>query len=382
MKRVALYPFNKITQGLIRFRDLLDFEIVSVIDFVFQSGEDTGEIIDGTTANICIHNSMSQGLEDIDTLILNDPGTYFGGNKEVFEEHDLLSLWRDIVLDASSKGIQVVSVHEIYDKDTICWMNANHVEIKVFHGFSDSLLSEVDNKYDTSGTMIDNYLKQFENEYTMFARTKKIKRIGIFATRGCIGKFTTQLGLYREFKKSGIKVTALITEPTGYLFNQPEGDIFKFLAHRPLDKYPYYIDTIMNRAEQDGFEWIIMAGQSSILPTSNIAFNSLRFAMLKAFDPDYNLLIVGYSDDEQIHDALELLRIFSKRPIVLLLPDKVEVSYGEYVNFTYEQRMSRKQELQDKFDINVEFIEHVSKIKENIIEVDTLVFDKSEYAGF
>lgn len=157
-------------------------------------------------------------------------------------------------------------------------------------------------------------MKQFKNEALMFAAPKRIKRVGVFATRGCIGKFTAQMNLYREFRKSGIPAAALITEPTGFLFGQPEGDIFKFLAHQSLEKYPYYIDAVAHQAERDGMEWIVMAGQSSILPTTNLVFNSVRFAMLQAFDPQYNLLIVGYEDDAQIEAAIQLLSIYSTPP--------------------------------------------------------------------
>lgn len=376
-----MYPFNKITQGLIRFRDLLDFQIVSVIDFVFHSDDDAGAIIEGQGANIPIYSSIAKGLDQVDTLILSDPGTYFGGNQGVMEEHDLVTLWRDLVLAASARQIQVVSVHEIYDEATLNWINTNRVQINVNYSFSHSLLTEIDHKYDTSGTRIENYLKQFKNEEKMFAATKSIKRIGVFATRGCIGKFTTQMNLYREFKKSGIEIGALITEPTGFLFNQPEGDIFKFLAHRPLEKYPYYIDAVVHESEQNGLDWIIMAGQSSILPTSNIVFNSVRFAMLKAFHPNYNLLIVGYDDDDQIEEAIQMLTIYSIRPMALLLPDKIEISYGQYKIFSREIREKRKEKLREKFDVQVEFIENMAKIKEMLLEYD-LASDQREYVGF
>ncbi|MGZ7445558.1 DUF1611 domain-containing protein [Paenibacillus sp. TH7-28] len=370
MKKVALYPFNKITQGLIRFRDLLDFQIVSVIDFVFHSGEDAGRVVEGQTCGIPIHRSMEEGLEQADTLIVNDPGTSFGGNKDVLEEHNLASRWRELVRSAAAKGIKVVSVHEIYDADTIDWLHDQRISIEVGNGFSRQLLNELDRKFDTSGTRIDNYLKQFKNEALMFAVPKRIKRVGVFATRGCIGKFTTQMNLYREFRNSGIAAAALITEPTGFLFGQPEGDIFKFLAHQSLEKYPYYIDAVTHQAERDGMEWIVMAGQSSILPTMNLVFNSVRFAMLKVFDPQYNLLIVGYEDDAQIEAAIQLLSIYSTRPAALLLPDKMETSYGRYEVFDREIRERRRDSLMSKFAIRTEFIEDAARIKEWLLESD------------
>ncbi|MCE3199564.1 DUF1611 domain-containing protein [Paenibacillus sonchi] len=368
MKRVVLYPFNKITQGLLRFRDLLDVEIVSVIDFVEEDGQDAGAQVDGKHSGILIHSSMADGLKDADTLILNDPGTTFGGNSSVFAEHDLAGLWRELVLYASGRGLKVVSVHEIYDRATLDWMAEQQIQIDVVHSPREQLFQEMDKRYGTGGTDIERYLEQFEKEALMFSRPRSIKRVGIFATRGCIGKFTVQMNLYRQFAAEGIPATAFITEPTGFLFGQPEGDIFKFLAQRPLEQYPYYIDTVIHQAENSGSDWIIMAGQSSILPTMNIAFNSLRYAMLRAFDPEYVLLIAGYDDDGAIHDAIEMLRIYSRRPLALLLPDKLETSYGQYEIYPHERRMVRKLELEQKFQIHVLFIEQAEAALNLLLE--------------
>lgn len=368
MERVVLYPFNKITQGLLRFRDLLSVEIVSVIDFVQEDGQDAGEQVDGKHSGILIHSFMEAGLKDADTLILNDPGTTFGGNKGVFAEHDLAELWRKLVLYASGRGLRVVSVHEIYDRDTLNWMAEQQLKIDVVHSPQEQLFQEMDERYSTGGTDIECYLGQFEKEALMFARPRTIKRVGIFATRGCIGKFTVQMNLYRQFGALGIPATAFITEPTGFLFGQPEGDIFKFLAHRPLEQYPYYIDTVIHQAQQSGSDWIVMAGQSSILPTMNIAFNSLRYAMLWTFDPEYVLLIAGYDDDSAILDAIEILRIYSRRPIALLLPDKLETSYGHYEIYPLEQRLARKLELEQKFHIHVLFTEQAEAAVNLLLE--------------
>ncbi|OXM15895.1 DUF1611 domain-containing protein [Paenibacillus herberti] len=372
MNKIALYPFNKISQGLIRFRDLLSMEIVSVIDFVFEAGKDAGELVDGAYAGIGIHRLMEVGLAGVDTLVLNDPGTTFGGNKGVFDEHDLVGMWRKLVSLAKEKGIRLVSVHEIYDKATLEWLSDNGIHIEVHGTMSEELFRVMDERYAFGGTDIENYLQQFENEHRMFSRSRRIRTVGVFATRGCLGKFTSQMGLYREFHNSGVRSTAFITEPTGSLFGQPEGDIFKFLAHRPLEQYPYYIDTVVSEAEREGKDWIIMSAQSSILPTDNIAFNSLRFAMLKAFRPAYSLLIVGYGDDGQIRDALDMLRIYSAAPVALLLPDKMETSYGKYETFSEDQRELRLAELQERFGIHAARIEHSKEIMNLLLEKATI----------
>ncbi|GJM72826.1 hypothetical protein HMSSN036_50420 [Paenibacillus macerans] len=116
------------------------------------------------------------------------------------------------------------------------------------------------------------------------------------------------------------------------------------------------------------------------LPTTHLVFNSVRFAMLQAFDPQYNLLIVGYEDDVQIEAAIQLLSIYSTPPAALLLPDKMETSYGRYQVFDRELRERRKDGLRSKFAVRTEFIEDAARIKEWLLKLDR-ARDQWEHAG-
>lgn len=87
---------------------------------------------------------------------------------------------------ASGRGLRVVSVHEIYDRDTLNWMAEQQLKIDVVHSPQEQLFQEMDERYSTGGTDIECYLGQFEKEALMFARPRTIKRVGIFATRGAL----------------------------------------------------------------------------------------------------------------------------------------------------------------------------------------------------
>ncbi|KWX85784.1 hypothetical protein AMQ83_22750, partial [Paenibacillus riograndensis] len=84
--------------------------------------------------------------------------------------------------------------------------------------------------------------------------------------------------------------------------------------------------------------------------------------------PEYVLLIAGYDDDGAIHDAIEMLRIYSRRPLALLLPEKLETSYGQYEVYPHERRKARKRELEQKFQIHVLFIEQADAALNLLLE--------------
>ncbi|WP_419884713.1 hypothetical protein [Paenibacillus sp. B-A-8] len=64
------------------------------------------------------------------------------------------------------------------------------------------------------------------------------------------------------------------------------------------------------------------------------------------------------------------MRIYSKRPISLLLPDKIESSYGQYETYPYERRIARKVELQQKFLIHVDLIEEAADVMNLLLEAE------------
>lgn len=373
MKKTTLYPFNKISQGLIRFRDLLDFEICSVIDFVFGIGDDAGEKIDGKKSKIRITDKVEEGLKDIDTLILNDPGTTFSGNEKIFEEHNIIEKWREMVKKANKMGIKVISVHEIFDEDTKIWMKKNNILIDIGRKMNFELLNRLDVldiKEESVHQDIYKYLKSFEVDIDRVFPKTNIKKIAIMATRGCLGKFTTQMSLFRELKRENKKAVALITEPTAFLFKQYDADLPKFLAEKSWSKYPYYINELVKKADMEGNEYIILSGQGSLTPNKHIRLDITKIGILEAFNPDITLLVAGYGDDRDVNDCIELLKIYGGyKPLAIVIPDKVEMEYGKYDFKTPEQIKARKRELKERFGIQyVELIEDIYKIKDLIVE--------------
>ncbi|CAM4419148.1 MAG: DUF1611 domain-containing protein [Paenibacillus macerans] len=381
MKKVALYPYNKITQGIVRFRDLTDFSIQAVIDFVVHRGEDVGQVMEGKPYGIPITDNLEQALGSVSTLILNDPGTAFGNNEGVYSRYNLKDLWKLLVQTAYENNIRVVSVHEIIDQDTLAWLKEKQINIHVDPQIPASLEQRLDEEYAIPpNDEVSVYLNYFALDHKILNFNRNICKIGIFATRGCLGKFTTQMTLLRELRRLGQKTKAMITEPTATLFNQPGGDIMKFIAKRRLAQYPYYIHAAVREAELAGNDFFLLAGQGSLLPNENFVIASTKVSYLRAFQPDAALLIAGYDDDEQIRDCMDLLRIYGNgsRPFALLIPNKVEVGYDKYLVKTEEEISLRKEQLKRKFGIeHVECVLDAHKLAGPLIQFRALSEAKS-----
>jgi signal recognition particle subunit SEC65 len=352
MKNVALYPFNKISQGLIRFRDLLDFNIKSVIDFSLNIGEDVGKVISGNPIGIYVVDDIEKALEDVDTLILNDGGAPIHHFADIYSKYNLQERWKEVLSKATDLGIKIVSTHEITNPDLSRWIKDNNIVLHTYTKTKEQVLEYIENT------------KKIET-------TSESKKIGIYGTRSCIGKFTAQMYLLRALKKKGCKASALITEPTAELFHQYDVDPIRFLEILPDPiKYNQYTKALATNCTNNGDEYIIMASQQGLAYNGkdNIYGNLIRLSNMVEYDPDVILLIVGYDDDDAIKDCLELIRIYceGKKPLAFLLPDKIEVGYGQYEEKTMEDIQKRKEQLMEKFDVRM--VESIKCI-ENIINI-------------
>lgn len=352
MENVALYPFNKISQGLIRFRDLLDFNITAVIDFTYNIGDDAGKAIDGNPIGINVVDNIEKALKDVDTLILNDAGSPCYHIGDIYSKYNLQERWKEILKKANDLKIKIVSTHEITNPDLSRWIKNNNINLHTFTTTKEQVLEYIDNA-------------------KIIKTTNEAKRIGIYGTRGCIGKFTAQMYLLRALRERGLKSSALITEPTAELFKQYDVDPLRYMGvlGDPI-KYNQYIKALVTNCINDGNEYIVMASQGGLsYNTKDIIYaNLMKLSNMVEFNPDVILLIVGFDDDEAIKDCLDMIRIYcnGKKPAAFLLPDKIEVGYCEYEAKTEEEIQTRKEQLRKKFD--VDRVENINCI-ENIIEL-------------
>ncbi|BDU51208.1 DUF1611 domain-containing protein [Haliovirga abyssi] len=347
MKKVCIYPFNKVTHGLVRFKEMLDFEITSIIDFNFDIGKDAGEMVNGKKIGVKITDNVEKALETVDTLILNDPGIPMKNFEEFYESKNLREKWLDLIKVANLKNIKIISTFLGVD---ILKLSNMGIDIDI-----DCLERKKINQFVTK---VLGYKKKSNN--------KKIQKIGIFGTKSCIGKFTAQMNLYKELSESE-KVDIILTEPTGRYFKKPQIANMK-IGYKETEEY---LKALIKEYEYKGIEYLIFADQGGVGNTDNLEWSLSKITLLKGLMPDKYILVAGYDDDMEIRKAIDLIKIYTdlEKPFAILLPDKIEKSYGKYEKINEKQIDMRKKQLKDKFEVeNVELIKEMYKIKNKLLK--------------
>ena len=347
MKKVAVYPFDKITRGLVKFRDMVEFQICSVIDFIYNIGEDAGTIVCGSPAGIPILDDAAKALEGLDTLIVNSLSgpSYLEKYMKIYREHDVDRRCREMLKTARDMGIEIVCIHDMVEENLQMWLRENQIMLTTFSKSSEQM-------------------KSFIEEGKQLALEKKSERISIYATRGCLGKYTAQMYLMRAMRKKEKKAAALVTEPVGMFYGQYDADPIRFGMLKDPLLYVYYIESLAKHAEADGNKYLIMADQQSITSHNFIEEMASKISILKAYHPDKILLIAGYDDNQKIRDCMDIFRIYcGKKPVAILIPDCMEVTYGIYEKKTREEVEARKQEIRQMFEIEqVELVCEAEKL--------------------
>ena len=92
-----LYPYNKEMHSLVRYRDLLAFEIVGIADPIGKGmvGKDAGKVIGEPQVNLRISPNIRRAMADADTLILG-----YVDQLARIRKRDLLREYVQLALDA------------------------------------------------------------------------------------------------------------------------------------------------------------------------------------------------------------------------------------------------------------------------------------------
>ncbi|BDU49450.1 DUF1611 domain-containing protein [Haliovirga abyssi] len=350
MKQAVLYPFDKITMGIIRFRELLDFKINCVVDFTKYDECDAVKLAIGEKSDIKITKDIKKGLKDSEILILNDAGApvQVPAAIKFYEENRLQEKWKDLVKTAHEKGMKILSTHTILDVGLKKWLEEEEINVEIGKQITNE---EAKNRVEKN----ENYT--FKN---------KLKKIGIYGTNSCVGKFTTQMELLRSLSKKS-KTKAIITEPTAFLFNQPQ---FVNIQSDEL-LAGEYMGAMLKEMEQDDVEYVINSGQSGLSFILNrsagwINYNIMR---LTSFNPDKVIIVCGLDDDKDVRDVIDFLEITLgiSKPIAIMIADKKE-NKGVFERIEKEKLEQRKKELREKFGVkNVEIIKDIEKIIPEIL---------------
>jgi uncharacterized NAD-dependent epimerase/dehydratase family protein len=363
IRRAVIYPFNKETHSLVRFRDMLHFEIIGVVDPIGMrtAGRDAGELIGVKFAGLPIQTDLFKTLRTADTLILGHMEAL--GNmgaakkkewileKALTDEKHIFSLskldmdrFAGYFRKAKEKGLIFTDPNVTTDERDDLLNEAKR--LRTIDGCEQYVVSM------TSGKMLGRkdklgFIQHLQGDQS------SVPSLGIFGTSRNQGKFTLQIGLRQALSSRGYRVAHLATEPTGMLLNAsaslPYG--YKSGAIYSAEGWSFLAQVLMGVIEREEKpDLIIVGGQSgmaaaraSLLRTfSGSPLVTIGFGMGAL--PDACILVCNLFDDPyHVQRCIEVIRSTMLSRIIAL--GFSNQSYEDYVwHGIQRQRIKRLSE--------------------------------------
>ena len=343
IRRAVLYPYNKEMHAFIRFRDLLDFEVVGVADPVGKGlvGKDVGEAIGTAPAGLRVEPNLGEALRNADTLILGYVDRL--GN---IAKRDLLY---DSIRVALEHGLHVFSFlpvpSQVYPE---LYEIARKRKLKI--AYPSISFEEVEDIVLNSRNASD----------------VDVPVLGVFGTSSRQGKFTLQLAMRRKLIQNGYRVGQLGTEHHAELFGMdlsfPMG--YASPLDLPLQYYVPYLDYMMKEINRQRQPDIVLVGSQSGTIPFDVSVSDTHtlpsLAFLLGTRPDASILVVnGIDPDDYIRDTLDALCKIGKAPAILLAMSdqekQIKKAYGRAL--VISRQMSR-----DEIDRKLRYLEGTFKI--------------------
>lgn len=321
IKKSIIFPYNKEMHSLIRFRDLLPFEITHVY---------TNKYLLSLADGLGIEDITSIRLDDFDTLILGH----------------ISELVKFVGYDQVQKIIEqcICEQKNIYafDNNMYSYYLKKGGDSKKFFFPS---VTKRDIPYETNGKL-----------YNI-----NIPVLGIFGTDANQGKFTLQLELRKRFLEAGYHIGQLGTEPNSLLFGfqyvYPMGfnkgvHIHSYEAIATLNHYIHQIEMLNP-------DLIIVGCQSGTAPESNYHLDHLnlsQYEFLLGTQPDTVILCIsGHQDSNYILKNINLIESATNATVIALVLFPLMRKMETVSNLRRFQQIesSMRKQLCDKFSEEV-----------------------------
>lgn len=275
IKRAIVFPFNKEVHSLLRYKCMLDFEIVKVLDSKYSGNvnRSIGEIL-----NIDTENMLIESVENLDWNYNFD--TVILGHLEKIEQITKKNYYERIIKKCSAYKKQIYIMDDISKKER-------------------QLLFQLMPKMQIYNYCINKaHIKKY-NKDKLFRFGRPV--LAILGTSRRQGKFTLQLELRKRFIESGYQVGQLGTEPTSKLFHfdkmAPIG--YNASVHLDADDLVYYLNSSVHEIEMKEPDIIIVGNQSQTLNSfwgNQKMYPYEQFLFLLATNPDAYILCVNVDD--------------------------------------------------------------------------------------
>jgi uncharacterized NAD-dependent epimerase/dehydratase family protein len=331
IKRAVIFPYNKEIHSLLRYSDLLSFQIHKLYDVRYLGN--TGKRIAELTEQSIPSDLVVQDLDKLDWESEEFDCFVLGHSKMLGQ-----TLERDFISEMIEKCLA-------YGKNLYCFDDLSPYE-KECSKFREAGLSV----YYPSVTE-----KNIPKSHCGKLRHMGKPVIGIFGTSSKQGKYTLQLALRRHLLRDGYRLGQLGTEPTAPLFGfdacYPVGyaSTVKISGLEGISTINY----LMGQIEDRNPDIIMVGGQSQTisLTTGNIGLYTLyNQELLLGSEPDICILCVNIFDEiEYIKRTVRFLESFIETKVIALVLYPVERNlrwsvFGNTSNSISEERLLLKQE--------------------------------------
>lgn len=328
IKKAHLYPFNKEMYGLIRYKEMLPFEITGITDFIGNAikGKSVFERTNIHNSDIKIGYKLEADILEADTIIL--------GHLEPASRSINKDLTEKVLQIALKLNKNIFSFSPLYNKSRIKYVelaaekglrfvspelgNTQFVELGqwLFDADKNVINSNI-SKIEELKPKINNWLENFSANSHL--QDIPVPILAILGTGPQQGKFSLQILLRKLFMRDNYRLLQIGTEPQsqlfGFDFTYPTG------FESGIQSTPVWNSLLINRLLNKFFDMrhpdIVLAGlQSGLVPYDlsavvNTGFPNISFLMgLKA---DICLLTVNSIDPLKfVSDNIEAIRMFGK----------------------------------------------------------------------
>ena len=339
IRKAIIFPINKEVHAILRFSDLLTFNIAGIYDEKVAGR--VGDTLFGY--KVLSYESINWG-DDFDTVILS-----------------------------CTQQLSKLTKH-CYSDEIIKMAHKHHKNVYTFEDIGKQLepyyYPEISPK-----------LIPYGNNYKLHQCVIPI--VGVWGTSSKQGKYTLQLSLIRRMRKLGYNTGHISTEPSGYLFDADF--VFHYGYNAGFNVEPWECTAILNQKiweiQNNRKDILITGGQSGTIPYSGAfiePFFEYQYAFLSSVRPDYNILCINPHDEYTYVNKTSLfinsMTEDGVQAMVLYPVQAVETVTGigySMKSLTLAEQKYISQIYRDKFNIPVYLLssdEDLDALCENIIE--------------
>lgn len=331
IKSAIIFPFNKEMHSLIRYQNLLAFDIVDVYDSRYSTniGATTDHLLKcENKKDFLIKNINNVCWDNFDTLIL-------GHLEELSNLTGKTELKNDLIKQAIANGKNIYSFDEIngYNND------------KIFYPVIDKQSLP-------------------PNRFGMLYRISK-PIVGVFGTSSRQGKFTLQLKLRELFLERGYSIGQIGTEPSALLYGMdyvfPIG--YNSSVHIVGFDVIRYLNHIINILCEKDNDMILLGSQSGTVPFdigNIIQYNIPQYDFLVGTQPDIAILCINPFDDiDHIVRTIKFIessvdcKVLSLVVFPITIKDDWSAVFGEKKPINDDEFISIKEKLSQLLKISV-----------------------------